>query len=99
VLTGLGATVFRPAVFGLLPAAVAPQRRMAATALYSAVQDAGLMVGPALAAVVIALGGASALFGRQRRRVRRLSTAALPRAARVRPRSGAGRRRPVASNF
>jgi hypothetical protein len=45
VLTGLGATVFRPAVFGLLPAAVAPQRRMAATALYSAVQDARLMVG------------------------------------------------------
>jgi MFS family permease len=63
LLTGLGATVFRPAVFGLIPATVAPERRMAATALFSAVADAGMMLGPALAAGLIAVGGASLTLG------------------------------------
>jgi MFS family permease len=63
LLTGLGATVFRPAVFGLLPAAVSPERRLAANALNGAVQDGGMMLGPALAAAVLAVGGASLLLG------------------------------------
>ena len=62
LLAGLGTTIFRPAVFGLLPAAVAPERRMAANALFGAVQDAGMTLGPALAAGLIVLGGASLLL-------------------------------------
>src|SRR4051812_46045720 len=34
LLAGLGATIFRPAVFGLIPAAVHPERRLAANALW-----------------------------------------------------------------
>jgi len=60
---GLASTVLRPAVFGLIPAAVAPERQMAATALWNAVQDAGMTLGPALAALGIALGGAPLLLG------------------------------------
>src|SRR4051812_5472060 len=62
LLVGLGATIFRPAVFGLIPASVQPERRLAANALWGAVQDAGMTLGPALAAGVIAIGGASVLL-------------------------------------
>src|ERR1700749_4147905 len=62
LVAGLGNMVFRPAVFGLLPSVVAEERRMAAVALWSAVSDAGMTLGPALAAACIALGGASLLL-------------------------------------
>jgi MFS family permease len=62
LLAGIGTTVFRPAVFGLLPAAVHQERRMAALSLWGAVQDAGMTLGPAVAAGVIVLGGASLLL-------------------------------------
>jgi MFS family permease len=62
VVAGLGSTIFRPAVFGLLPSTVDEERRMAAVALWSATGDAGMTLGPALAAACIAVGGASLLL-------------------------------------
>jgi MFS family permease len=62
LVAGLGGTIFRPAVFGLLPSLVAEERRMPALALWGAVGDAGMTLGPALAAACIALGGASLLL-------------------------------------
>jgi hypothetical protein len=59
----MASTVFRPAAFALLPSVVHPERRMAATALWGATQDAGLMIGPALAAGALVLGGAPVLLG------------------------------------
>jgi MFS family permease len=63
LVMGLAGTVFRPAAFALLPATVAEERRMAATALWGAMSDAGMRVGPALAGGVLVLGGAGALLG------------------------------------
>ena len=60
---GIAGTFFRPAAFALLPAAVHEERRMAATAAWGALHDAGLMIGPALAAGVLVLGGAPLLLG------------------------------------
>ncbi len=53
----------RPATFALLPAVVAPERRMAATALWGALRDSGMLIGPTLAAGVLLLGGPSLLLG------------------------------------
>ena len=63
LVTGIATTVFRPAAFALLPSVVHADRRMAATAPWGAVHDAGTMIGPALAAGALVLGGASALLG------------------------------------
>src|SRR3954451_25435528 len=63
LVTGIASTAFRPAAFALLPAVVAPERRMAATALWSAAQDLGMTLGPALAAAVLVLGGPTLLLG------------------------------------
>jgi MFS family permease len=60
---GVAGTFFRPAAFALLPAAVHEDRRMAATGAWGALHDAGLMIGPALAAGVLVLGGAPLLLG------------------------------------
>ena len=62
-VVGVAGTFFRPAAFALLPAAVHEDRRMAATAAWGALHDAGLMIGPALAAGVLVLGGAPLLLG------------------------------------
>jgi MFS family permease len=62
VLTGIGTTIFRPAVFALLPNAVHEQRRPAAVAAWGAAQDGGMMLGPALAAAALVLGGAPVLL-------------------------------------
>jgi MFS family permease len=62
VLIGVGNTIFRPAVFALLPAVVSSERRAGANALYGALCDAGMMVGPALAAPALVLGGPSVLL-------------------------------------
>ena len=63
LVTGFATTVFRPAAFALLPAVVHSERRMAATATWGALHDAGMMIGPALAAGALVLGGAGALLG------------------------------------
>ena len=63
VLMGIGTTVFRPAAFALLPTVVAEKRRMPAVALWGALGDAGMTLGPALGAGVLVLGGTSVLLG------------------------------------
>jgi MFS family permease len=63
LVTGIATTVLRPAAFALLPAVVAPERRMAATALWSAAQDLGMTLGPALAAGVLVFGDATLVLG------------------------------------
>ena len=62
VLIGVGNTIFRPAAFALLPASVSEGRRAGANALYGALADGGMMLGPALAAPVLVFGGASLLL-------------------------------------
>jgi MFS family permease len=63
LVTGCATTVFRPAAFALLPSVVHSERRMAATATWGALHDAGMMIGPALAAGALVLGGAGVLLG------------------------------------
>ena len=63
LVTGIATTVFRPAAFALLPSVVHDERRMAATATWGAVHDAGMMIGPAVAAGALILAGAPALLG------------------------------------
>jgi MFS family permease len=55
-VVGAATTVFRPAAFALL------DERMGAVALWGALGDAGTMLGPALAAGALALGGPSVLL-------------------------------------
>jgi MFS family permease len=62
VLMGVGNTVFRPAAFALLPSVVSEQRRMVATAAWGAIHDAGTMLGPAIAAGALVLGGSTVLL-------------------------------------
>src|SRR3954452_22025037 len=54
-IVGAATTVFRPAAFALL------EERMGAVALWGALGDAGTMLGPALAAGALLLGGPEAL--------------------------------------
>jgi MFS family permease len=63
VLTGFAGDVARPATFALLPTMVREERRMAAVALWGAVRDSGMLIGPALAAGVLLLGGPELLLG------------------------------------
>jgi MFS family permease len=62
VVMGVGHTVFRPAAFAMLGSVVSEPRRMVATAAWGAIMDAGTMLGPALAAGALVLGGTSALL-------------------------------------
>lgn len=62
VLMGVGNTVFRPAAFALLPSVVSEPRRMVATAAWGAIHDAGTMLGSALAAGALVLGGSTVLL-------------------------------------
>jgi MFS family permease len=62
VLMGVGNTVFRPAAFALLASVVSAPRRMVATAAWGAIFDGGTMLGPALAAGALVLGGTTALL-------------------------------------
>lgn len=63
VLTGFAGDVARPATFALLPAVVHEERRMPAVALWGALRDSGSLIGPALAAGVLVLGGPELLLG------------------------------------
>ena len=47
---GLGTALFKPAALAGLPALVAPERKAAATSMYSALTDSGWTAGPAIAA-------------------------------------------------
>ena len=54
---GTADAFFAPALTGLLPAVVAPERLQEANALRSLVLSGGLVIGPAIAGVLVALGG------------------------------------------
>ncbi|GGV31171.1 MFS transporter [Kitasatospora herbaricolor] len=57
LLFGTADAFFMPASTGLLPLVVAPERLREANALRGLVQSAGLVVGPAVAGVLVALAG------------------------------------------
>jgi MFS family permease len=62
LVAGFGTAVFRPAAFALMPATVSAERLPAANAAWGAVQDLGLLLGPALATGLLLLGDASLLL-------------------------------------
>jgi MFS family permease len=57
LLAGAGTGLFTPASLAALPSLVATKRLPAATALYGAIGDFGLAAGPAVAALLLLLGG------------------------------------------
>jgi MFS family permease len=57
VLAGVGTALFNPASLAAIPSLVKPERLPAATALYGAITDIGFILGPALAALLLLLGG------------------------------------------
>jgi MFS family permease len=57
LLAGAGTGLFNPASLAAIPSLVKPERLPAATALYGAITDLGFIVGPALAALLLLLGG------------------------------------------
>lgn len=61
LLAGAGAGLFTPAALAALPGLVRERHLPAATSLYGGLTDAGRTVGPALAAVAIALSSAEAV--------------------------------------
>jgi MFS family permease len=56
-LFGIGESFFGPAMVGLIPQTVETARLQQANALFGLVQNAGMVIGPALAGVLIALTG------------------------------------------
>jgi MFS family permease len=61
LLAGAGAGLFTPAVLASLPSLVAEERVPAATSLFGALTDAGRTVGPALAALGLAIASPEAV--------------------------------------
>ena len=59
-LYGAGDAFFSPALTGLLPQVVPPERLQAANALRGLTHSSGLVLGPALAALLVALAGTGA---------------------------------------
>src|SRR3954451_4342185 len=57
LLAGLGTGLFNPASLAAIPSLVRAERLPAATALYGALTDLGFILGPALAALLLLLGG------------------------------------------
>jgi MFS family permease len=57
LLAGVGTGLFTPAALAALPSLVQPERLPAATALYGAITDLGFITGPAIAALVLLVGG------------------------------------------
>jgi MFS family permease len=57
LLAGVGTGLFNPASLAAIPSLVHPERLPAATALYGAITDVGFILGPALAALLLLLGG------------------------------------------
>jgi MFS family permease len=56
VAAGAGAALSRCAIKAALPTLVAPERRSAATALWGVCRDAGMTLGPSIAAVLLLVG-------------------------------------------
>lgn len=57
ILAGVGTGLFTPASLAALPSLVKPERLPSATAIYGAITDLGFIAGPALAAMLLLLGG------------------------------------------
>ncbi len=62
LLAGVGTALFRPAVNASLPTLVEPDQRSAATALYGALQNVGMTLGPAVCGLVLIFGPATWLL-------------------------------------
>jgi MFS family permease len=63
VLAGAGYALFNAAALAALPSLTAPERQPAATSLFSAVGEAGYVVGPLLAVPLLVSGGGGAIAG------------------------------------
>jgi hypothetical protein len=64
LLAGVGTGLFTPASLAAVPSLVRPERLPAATALFGGITDLGFIAGPALAALLLLLGGPEViLFG------------------------------------
>jgi MFS family permease len=62
LLAGVGTALFRPPVKAALPNLVAPAERSAATALYGALQNLGVTLGPALCGLVLIFAPANSVL-------------------------------------
>ena len=62
LLAGAGTGLFKPATLAALPSLVREHRMAPATALYGALDDLGLAVGPAIAAGILAIGSAETVL-------------------------------------
>jgi len=62
LLAGAGTGLFTPAALAAVPSLVKPERLPAATALYGAITDIGFIAGPAVAALVLVVGGPEAIL-------------------------------------
>ncbi len=62
VVAGVGTGLFTPAALAGLPSLVSRERLPAATAVYGAIADLGFMIGPALAAGILLLGGSETIL-------------------------------------
>ena len=85
LLAGVGTGLFNPASLAAIPSLVKPERLPAATALYGALTDVGFILGPAVAALLLVLGGPevilfanAATFGLSAAVLGRLSFGAAP---------------------
>ena len=63
LLAGLGTACFRPATYALLPCLVERSRLAAANGLYNAVRETGFLLGPVLAAALLAVASPAAVLG------------------------------------
>jgi MFS family permease len=63
LLAGFGTALFRPSTYALLPALVAPERLPMANGLFNAVRDTGQLLGPVLAAGLLAVASPAAVLG------------------------------------
>jgi MFS family permease len=62
LLAGLGTACFRPATYALLPGLVDRSRLAAANGLFNAMRETGFLLGPVLAAVLLALASPAAVL-------------------------------------
>ncbi len=63
LVAGVGTALFNPALESALPSLVAPSERSRATALYGAVNNLGITIGPALTALLMLFSGPSLVLG------------------------------------
>ena len=63
VLAGAGYALFNAAALAALPSLTAPERQATATSLFSALGEAGYVVGPLMAVPLLAAGGGGAIAG------------------------------------